>query len=153
MPSIANKPERTLLLHLMSLISPRWVRHFESHPGFYLTQAPSISWGRPKNGENMVSDLGELISRYETAQQRIAELVAAAADSESELLEADKALIAAFDAIMNLRPTANEQVLERIQFLLQQIVFNQPKNELIQQLSDQVLQDLADCQREVESSP
>ena len=98
----------------------------------------------------MVSELGELIARYEAAQQRIAKLVETAQDSEAELLAADAALSKVFDAILNLRLQSTEQTAMRVKFLMDVIMNSHPQNSLVHRMCEHVLQDLADCQTATE---
>jgi 2',3'-cyclic-nucleotide 2'-phosphodiesterase (5'-nucleotidase family) len=90
----------------------------------------------------MVSELGELISRYEAAQSRLKEVVEAGSDSDAELLSADRELSAAFDDVMQLELGTHEDYIQRVRFVLEQIKSNQIGNKLVERMADQVLQDL-----------
>lgn len=90
----------------------------------------------------MVSDLGELISRYEAAKDRLENLIDSGTESETELIEADRALSVAFSELLKSRMTTGQQVVQRLHYLLQLIRENQPGNQLVARLTDQILQDI-----------
>ena len=94
----------------------------------------------------MISDLGELISRYEAAQDRVVQLVEAGPESEGDLLSADKALSTAFNDIISLKLSDPQQSVRRVRFLLDLIKSNQPDNELVGKLADQIWRDVVDCE-------
>ena len=48
----------------------------------------------------MVSDLSELIARYEAAKDRVENLIDSGTESETELIEADRALSVAFRELL-----------------------------------------------------
>ena len=94
----------------------------------------------------MVSELGELIARYEAAQQQVMEMVESGPDSDAELLRADAELSSAFNDILNKELDTPEQSVERVRFLLEQIKSSQHGNHLIERLADQVWQDIIESE-------
>jgi len=92
----------------------------------------------------MVSDLGELIARYEAARDRVEKLIESGIDSESELIDADRALSAAFNDLLHSSLGAGEHSIQRLHYLLNLIRENQPGNQLIERLTDRIWQDVLD---------
>lgn len=92
----------------------------------------------------MVSELGELIARYEAAQERVMEVVKSRPDPETELISADQHLSAAFTAILEYQPSSSKESIERVRFLLDQIKSNQSGNELVERLADRIWLDLVE---------
>ena len=90
----------------------------------------------------MVSELGELIARYEAAQERVMEVVKSRPDSDAELISADQNLSAAFNAVLEYQPASSQDAVERVRFLLDQIKSNQSGNEMVEKLADRVWHDL-----------
>ena len=90
----------------------------------------------------MVSELGELIARYEAAQERVMEVVKSRPDSDTELLLADQQLSAAFNAVLEHQTDTPKESIQRVRFLLDQIKLNQSGNELVERLADRVWLDL-----------
>ena len=93
----------------------------------------------------MVSELGELIARYEAAQERVMEVVKSRPDSDAELMSADQDLTAAFNAVLDHHPISQMESIQRVRFLLDQIKSNQPGNELVEKLANRVWLDLVEC--------
>ncbi|NKB54228.1 MAG: hypothetical protein GKR97_18790 [Rhizobiaceae bacterium] len=90
----------------------------------------------------MVSDLGELIARYEAAKARVINLIDAGVESESDLIEADQALSDAFNNLLHSGLSASDQYLERMHYLLELIKESQSGNQLIDRLADTIWQDM-----------
>ena len=90
----------------------------------------------------MVSELGELIARYEAAQKRVMEVVKSRPDSDAELLLADQELSAAFNAVLEHQTETPKESIQRVRFLLDQIKQNQSGNEMVERLADRVWLDL-----------
>lgn len=94
----------------------------------------------------MVSELGELIARYEAAQKRVMEVVESGPDSDAELLRVDAELSSAFNDILSKDLDTPEESVVRVRFLLEQIKSNQTGNHLIERLADQVWQDIVESE-------
>ena len=90
----------------------------------------------------MVSDLGELIARYEAAKNRVETLIDTGAESEAELIEADRALSVAFSDLLQSKLLSGQQAVQRVNYLLHLMRENQPGNQLIERLAEQILKDI-----------
>lgn len=90
----------------------------------------------------MVSELGELIARYEAAQIRVMEVVQSRPDSDIELNRADQELSSAFNAVLEHQTDTPEESVQRVRFLLDQIKSIQSGNEMVERLADRVWLDL-----------
>ena len=90
----------------------------------------------------MVSDLGELIARYEAAKIRVESLIDSGTESEAELIEADQALSVAFRDLLQSNLVSGRLAVRRLNYLLRLIRENQPGNQLIERLADQIWKDV-----------
>ena len=90
----------------------------------------------------MVSDLSELIARYEAAKDRVEILIDSGTESETELIEADRALSVAFRELLQSKMMTGQQAVQRLHYLLKLIRENQPGNQLVERLADQIWQDV-----------
>ena len=92
----------------------------------------------------MVSELGELIARYEAAHERVMEVVKNRPDSDAELIKVDQDLSAAFNAILDYDPVPPKELVDRVRFLLDHIKSNQSGNELVEQLVNRIWLDVVE---------
>ena len=92
----------------------------------------------------MVSELSELIARYEAAKKRVVEIVDAGPESAEKLFAADRLLAARFSDILEADLDAPAESILRIEFLLEQIKSNQSGNRLVERLVEQVWQDVVE---------
>ena len=92
----------------------------------------------------MVSELGELIARYEAAHERVIGVVKNRPDSDAELIKVDQDLSAAFNAILDYDPVTPKELVDRVRFLLDHIKSNQSGNELVEQLVNRIWLDVVE---------
>ncbi len=100
----------------------------------------------------MVSDLGELIARYEAAKTRVEKLIDTGSDSETDLIEADQALQTAFANLLQSSLSSGDQLVQRMRYLLDLIRETQPDNQLVERLADKIWQDVQDLEINAEIS-
>ncbi len=90
----------------------------------------------------MISDLGELIARYEAARSSVVDLIDAGVESDPDLIEADQALSEAFNNLLQSGLSTSQQYFGRMHYLLGLIKDNQAGNRLIDRLADTIRQDV-----------
>ncbi|MEP1207233.1 MAG: hypothetical protein ABJM29_06650 [Rhizobiaceae bacterium] len=96
----------------------------------------------------MVSDLGELIARYEAAKLQVEQVIDSGSDSEADLVEADRNLSRAFDDLIQSDLHSGRQSIQRLRYLLTLIEESQPGNGLIKQLADRIWQDVLELDQD-----
>ena len=89
-----------------------------------------------------MEDVDERISNYERSVRRLQRLMETGSPAENRLQEVETTVSSAFDALLNHDLETSEDLLERVDYLLELVRATHPEDAILQRMVDTLWKDI-----------